>query len=441
MNNLKIFNDLESEVRSYCRSFPTVFTQSSGYRLRDDKNKEYIDFFSGAGALNYGHNPPQIKKKLIEYLSSDGIVHGLDMATEAKKEFLEQFNQVILNPRKMKYKIMFTGPTGTNAVESSLKLARKVTGRDSIMCFTNAFHGMTLGSLAITGNAGKRQGAGIPLGNAVFMPYDGYWGDSVDTVDYIRKFLDDSSSGVSLPAAIILETLQGEGGLNVASYEWLRRLEALCREKNILLIVDDIQAGCGRTGTFFSFEPAGVNPDIVCLSKSISGYGLPMAITLIKPELDIWSAGEHNGTFRGHNLAFVAATEALNYWRDDTLSKHVKSMEKDIHDFLADLVEEHPEIKGEVRGRGFMQGIACGVDGLAVKICSSSFTRGLIIETSGAKDEVIKVMPPLTIDETGLMEGLDILKDSIEDIKVQSFINSKRKNIPKKRHLLASSAY
>ena len=162
MNNLKIFDELESEVRSYCRSFPTVFTEAKGYRLRDDNDKEYIDFFSGAGALNYGHNPPQIKKKLIEYLAQDGIVHSLDMATEAKKEFLKQFNQVILNPRKMKYKIMFTGPTGTNAVESSLKLARKVTGRDSIMCFTNAFHGMTMGSLSITGNASKRQGQVFP---------------------------------------------------------------------------------------------------------------------------------------------------------------------------------------------------------------------------------------------------------------------------------------
>nr|WP_276619594.1 diaminobutyrate--2-oxoglutarate transaminase [Syntrophomonas wolfei] len=438
MNSLKVFDELESEVRSYCRSFPTVFTEASGYRLRDDNNKEYIDFFSGAGALNYGHNPPQIKKKLIEYLAQNGIVHSLDMATEAKKKFLEQFNQVILNPRKMEYKIMFTGPTGTNAVESSLKLARKVTGRDSIMCFTNAFHGMTMGSLSITGNAKKRQGAGIPLGNAVFMPYDGYLGKNVDTVDYIRRYLDDSSSGVSLPAAIILETLQGEGGLNAARYEWLRGIEALCREKDILLIVDDIQAGCGRTGTFFSFEPAGISPDIICLSKSISGYGLPMAIALIKPDLDIWSAGEHNGTFRGHNLAFITATEALKYWENDTLSEQVGNMGKDISNFLVDIVKMHPEIQGEVRGRGFMQGIACGVDGLAEKVCSAAFAQGLIMETSGARDEVIKIMSPLTIDETGLQEGLNILNNSIEDIKVQSYINSKRKNTSTPKRLRAS---
>lgn len=437
MKSLVIFEELESEVRSYCRSFPTIFTWASGYRLRDAKNKEYIDFFSGAGALNYGHNPAHMKERLIAYLNQDGIVHGLDMATLAKKEFLKKFNDIILAPREMKYKVMFTGPTGTNAVESALKLARKVTGRDTVMCFTNAFHGMTMGSLSVTGNAKKRKGAGIPLGNTVFMPYDRYLGENVNTIDYIRKYLDDSSSGVSLPAAIILETVQGEGGLNVARFEWLKGIDTLCREKDILLIIDDIQAGCGRTGTFFSFEPAGIKPDIICLSKSISGYGLPMAITLIKPELDIWSAGEHNGTFRGHNLAFVTASESLNYWKDDNLSRQIINMEKKIHEFLVALVEKHPEIKGEVRGRGFMQGIACGVDGLATKVCSAAFDRGLIMETSGAKDEVIKIMPALTIDEAGLQEGLNILQNSIEDIKVQSFINSRR--IPPARNNLRTS--
>ncbi|MGI5911999.1 MAG: diaminobutyrate--2-oxoglutarate transaminase [Syntrophomonadaceae bacterium] len=435
---MKVFNELESEVRSYCRSFPTVFTWASGSQLKDARNKVYIDFFSGAGALNYGHNPPQIKKRLISYLNQDGIVHGLDMATQAKEQFLKKFNEIILSPRKMKYKVMFPGPTGTNAVESALKLARKVTGRDTIMCFTNAFHGMTLGSLSITGNAKKRKGAGISLGNAVFMPYDGYLGDQVNTVDYIRRYLEDSSSGVPLPAAIILETVQGEGGLNTACFTWLQQIEALCREKNILLIIDDIQAGCGRTGTFFSFESAGIRPDIVCLSKSISGYGLPMAITLIKPELDIWSPGEHNGTFRGHNLAFITAAEALHYWQQNSLAAEIKEKEKIIRDFLIDIVIKHPEIKGEVRGRGFMQGIACGIDGLANKICSAAFDRGLIMETSGAKDEVIKVMPALTIDAINLQQGLNIIMNSIQDLKLQAFINSKKKSIPNPKKLMAS---
>jgi len=420
-NPMKVFDELESEVRSYCRSFPTVFNWASGYKLRDVKKREYIDFFSGAGALNYGHNHPGMKQKLLDYITADGIAHGLDMATEAKKEFLKKFKKVILEPRKMDYKIMFPGPTGTNAVESALKLARKVTGVNTIISFTNAFHGMTTGALSITGNCKKRKGAGIPLHNAVFMPFDKYFGENVDTVQWIDKYLEDGSSGVSLPAAIILETVQGEGGVNEASFEWLKRIEELCRRWDILLIVDDIQAGCGRTGTFFSFEPAGITPDIICLSKSISGYGMPMAINLIKPELDIWSPGEHNGTFRGNNLAFVTAAEALEHWKDDSFSRKIINKGKIMHQYLVNLVQEHPVINGEVRGRGFLQGIACKVEGLASKICAIAFERGLILETSGANDEVIKLMPPLNIDEAGLKKGLHILKDSIEDIRVQSF--------------------
>ncbi|UFJ41183.1 diaminobutyrate--2-oxoglutarate transaminase [Brevibacillus humidisoli] len=411
---LHVFEQLESEVRSYCRSFPAVFTKASGYRLWDRAGNEYIDFFAGAGALNYGHNNPRIKKKLLEYLQNDGIAHSLDMATEAKENLLQTLHDVILKPRGLNYKVMFPGPTGTNAVESALKLARKVTGRETIVSFTNGFHGMTIGSLAITGNRMKRNGAGLPLTNAIAMPFDNYMGDGVDTTEYIDRLLEDDGSGVSLPAAMILETVQGEGGINVAGFPWLKKIEALCRKHDILLIVDDIQVGCGRTGPFFSFEPAGIQPDIVCLSKSIGGYGLPLALTLFKPELDIWGPGEHNGTFRGNNLGFVAASEAFSYWKDDQLAKDVKAKGEVVHAFLQQLVSSYPYLKGEARGRGLMQGISVGVDGLADKICSEAFKRGLIMETSGAKSEVMKVMPPLTIDAEGLQKGLSILEESIK---------------------------
>ncbi len=419
--DLKVFDELESEVRSYCRLFPTVFSWAKGSKLKDIHGKEYIDFFSGAGGLNYGHNHPAMKKKLLEYIASDGIMHGLDMATEAKKAFLTKFNEIILKPRGMQYKIMFPGPTGTNSVESALKLARKIKGRDTIISFTNAFHGMTLGSLSITGNEQKRQGAGIPLNNSIFMPFDQYFGEDINTVEIIRKYLEDTSSGASMPAAMILETVQGEGGLNTASKEWLQQIEALCREKDILLIVDDIQAGCGRTGTFFSFEPAGIKPDIICLSKSISGSGLPMALTLINPELDIWLPGEHNGTFRGNNLAFVTATEALNFWKNRDFVEGIASKAKIVTDFLTEIIEEYPEIKGKLKGRGLMQGIACGAEGMAKKICSIAFQRGLILETAGPNDEVIKLFPALTIDDADLVKGLTILRDSIEEFKQQTF--------------------
>ncbi len=411
---LRVFDWLESEVRSYCRSFPAIFKKAKGYRLWDREGREYIDFFAGAGALNYGHNNPRIKEKLIQYLLDDGICHSLDMATEATERFLERFHEVVLKPRHLNYKLMFPGPTGTNAVESALKLARKVTGRQLVMGFTNAFHGMTIGSLSITGNKFKRKGAGMPLPNSISMPFDGYLGDRLDSIEYIERLLEDNGSGVALPAAIILETVQGEGGIHAASYDWLRRIRQLCDRWNILMIVDDVQAGCGRTGPFFSFEPAGIEPDIICLSKSIGGYGLPLALTLIKPEYDIWEPGEHNGTFRGNNLAFVAAAEALAYWKNDEFSRQIQAKGEKVNQRLHQIVEKYPELHGEVRGRGLLQGIAVRVEGLAEKICAKAFQRGLIMETSGPDNEVIKLLPPLIIDHAGLEAGLEILEDSID---------------------------
>ncbi|WP_199614504.1 diaminobutyrate--2-oxoglutarate transaminase [Paenibacillus alkalitolerans] len=404
---LEVFERVESEVRSYCRGFPALFTKARGYRVWDAEGNEYIDFFAGAGALNYGHNNPKLKDKLVSYIMDDGVAHSLDMATEAKKQLLETFVDVILKPRNLDYKVMFPGPTGTNSVESALKLARKVTGRQTVLSFTNGFHGMTLGSLALTGNGTKRGGAGVPLNNAVSMPFDKYFGNEVNTAAYLERFIEDSGSGIDTPAAVIVETVQGEGGLNAASFEWLKEIERICRKFGILLIVDDIQAGCGRTGPFFSFEPAGIQPDIVCLSKSIGGYGLPLALTLIKPEYDIWTPGEHNGTFRGNNLAFVTAAAALDYWKDDKFESETMRKADRITNFLQGLLMKYSELQGELRGRGLFQGIACGVKGLASDICREAFSRGIIMETSGPKDEVFKLMPPLTIEDEGLSRGFE----------------------------------
>ncbi|CDQ40455.1 diaminobutyrate--2-oxoglutarate transaminase [Virgibacillus kapii] len=415
LNNdlMKTFEELESTVRSYSRGWPTIFEKAKGYKLWDVDGNEYIDFFAGAGALNYGHNNDVMQQKLIEYIQNDGIIHSLDMGTNPRKDFLERFNEVILNPRHLDYKVMFPGPTGTNTVESALKIARKVTGRDTVISFTNAFHGMTIGSLSVTGNSFKRHGAGIPLHHSVSMPFDDYVEDQ-DSIAYLERFLEDSGSGVALPAAIILETVQGEGGINAASMEWLKKVEAICKRWDILLIIDDVQAGCGRTGTFFSFEPAGIKPDIVCLSKSIGGIGLPMAITLIKPEYDQWGPGEHNGTFRGNNLAFIAATEALSNWEDSTFSEAIQQKASLIQERIESIITKFPSLAGEARGRGLMQGIAIQEDDLSNQICAEAFSRGLIVETSGPNDEVVKFLPPLVIDEEGINNGFDILEDAIK---------------------------
>ncbi|HLR22752.1 MAG TPA: diaminobutyrate--2-oxoglutarate transaminase [Pseudogracilibacillus sp.] len=413
--DMNIFEEHESEVRSYSRSWPTVFNQAKGYKLWDTDGNEYIDFFGGAGTLNYGHNNDKMKQLLIEYIENDSITHSLDMASVARGEFLKRFNEVILKPRKLDYKVMFPGPTGTNAVESALKLARKVTGRKRIMSFTNGFHGMTLGSLAITGNLSKRAGGQVELDNAVTMPFDQFI-STKESLNLVEQYVSSGGSGVELPAAIILETVQGEGGINAASTEWLQGIEKIAKKHDILLIVDDIQAGCGRTGTFFSFEPAGLEPDIVCLSKSIGGYGLPMAITLMKRELDIFTPAEHNGTFRGNNLAFIAATEAMSFWENDDFGNDVKAKGDFLNEFTKVVVDKYPAIKAEQRGRGLMQGVACGVDGVAEEICEESFKRGLLMETSGPNDEVFKFLPPLIIDKDGLQKGFDIIEESIKTV-------------------------
>jgi len=413
---VKIIDKYESRVRAYCRSFPTVFTKARGSLMWDEHGRRYIDFFAGAGALNYGHNPPGMKSRLLDYLTGDGIVHGLDMATAAKERLLQRFHDVILEPRDMDYKIAFPGPTGTNAIECAAKIARKATGRTNIISFTNAFHGMTLGSLAMTGNSTKRAGAGVPLTGVDRMPFDGYLGPGIDTLDYLERALGDPGSGVDLPAAVIVETVQAEGGLNVASDEWLWRLEAICRRHDILLIVDDIQAGCGRTGSFFSFEPAGIDPDIICLSKSISGYGLPLALVLVKPAYDCFSPGEHNGTFRGNNLAFVTGAEALRFWETDAFAQGIRAKGRVVRAALEGIVREYPELCGKVRGKGLMQGVAVGPGGLAERICRVGFERGLIMETSGPESEVFKVMPPLVIEEAELRRGLEILEEAVVEV-------------------------
>ncbi|MCB1102032.1 MAG: aminotransferase class III-fold pyridoxal phosphate-dependent enzyme, partial [Kiritimatiellae bacterium] len=277
---------------------------------------------------------------------------------------------------------------------------------------TNGFHGMTLGSLALTGNAGKRSGAGVSLTDATHMPFSGYFGTDTDTLSVLEGYLRDSSSGVEDPAAFVVETVQAEGGVNVASFEWLNRLASLAHEVGALLIVDDIQVGCGRTGPFFSFEPAGISPDIICLSKSLSGYGLPLAITLLRPDLDRWDAGEHNGTFRGHNPAFVTATAALEtYWATDGLTQKVNRDAARLRDAMFAMTED---VASEIRGRGLIQGIEFTDKSLAGQISQAAFERGLIIETAGPQDEVLKALPPLTISTAGLEKGLDILTASME---------------------------
>lgn len=414
---MTIFNELESAVQSYARSFPVVFNRAKGSYLFDEDGNAYLDFLAGAGSLNYGHNNPVLKQALLAYIEEDGITHGLDMHTDAKAHFLEVFKRCILQPREMDYRLQFTGPTGANAVEAALKIARKVTGRHTIISFTNAFHGVSLGAVAATGNQHHRGGAGVELNGVVRMPFCGYHGKDADTLKMMEKLIADPSSGIDQPAAVIVEVVQGEGGLNIAEKKWLQGLASLCRQHNMLLIVDDIQAGCGRTGTFFSFEQSGIQPDIITLSKSLSGYGLPMALTLIKPEWDQWLPGEHNGTFRGNNHAFVTAAAAIkHYWSNDEFSAAILTKSKKVSAHFKTLSDKYGVTHLRPKGCGLMQGLECRSGEIAEKISRTAFEQGLIIETAGNRGQVVKCFCPLTITEQELAKGLAILESSIAKV-------------------------
>lgn len=412
MEMKNVFETYESEVRSYCRSFPEVFAKAKGSIITDVNGKEYIDFFCGAGAVNYGHNNDYIKEKIVDYLQGDGILHALDMMTDSKAAFIEYFQDNILKPRGLDYKIMFPAPTGTNAIEAALKLARKVTKRSNIWALMGCFHGMTLGALALTTDRADRMGAAVPLNNVTHIPAP-YMFEGLDTLKYMETLIEDDHSGVDKPAAFIIETVQAEGGIYVFSNEWLQGVREFCDKYDILLIVDDIQVGCARTGTYFSFERAGIKPDILVLSKSIGGYGLPFALTLFKPELDIWSPGEHNGTFRGNQLSMVAAKAGLEFMLSNNIEAEVKRKEAIISDFLNKNIKRDGV---EIRGIGCVWGIDVGTDEKAAAISKKCFEKGVIIERAGRDNCVVKPMPALTIPDDLLMKGLEIIKEACDEV-------------------------
>jgi diaminobutyrate-2-oxoglutarate transaminase len=414
IDNSEIFDRVESQVRSYSRSFPVLFDRARGATIYDRDGAAYTDFLAGCSSLNYGHNDPDLKSALLDYIGGDGIAHGLDMFTDAKEKFLEAFERLILRPRDMDYRVQFTGPTGANAVEAAIKLARKITGRTNVIAFTNGFHGVTLGALAATGNAGHRGGAGVPLDGVTRAPFDGYYGEDIDTADLLDRQLSDPSGGIDAPAAIIVEPVQGEGGLNVASPGWLGRIESIARKHGALFVIDDIQAGCGRTGTFFSFEKFGLSPDIVTMAKSLSGMGLPFAVTLLKPEHDIWKPAEHNGTFRGNNHAFVTARAALEkFWSDGAFEVELAEKAAYLDRRLQTVADSHGL---RLKGRGLMRGIETASGEAASAICRLCFEDRLIIETSGAHDEIVKILAPLTIEMDQFAQGLDILENAFDAV-------------------------
>ena len=413
----EVFEEKESQVRSYCRHFPVLLEKAINAELFTADGRRYLDFLAGAGAINYGHNNPYIKNAIVNYLSEDNILHALDLFTVAKQDFLKAFDEIILKPKGLDYKIMCCGATGTNAVEAALKLARKNTKRQHVIAFHGAFHGMTTGALACTGERFAREGAGVALNNVTFVPYSHQLGGWEESLAYLNYLLSDDHSGVPMPAAIILETVQAEGGINVAEVEWLRGIRDICDKYGIMMIVDDIQVGNCRSGSFFSFERAGVIPDLVTLSKSISGLGMPMSLLLMRPQFDIFGPAEHNGTWRGNQLAFVGAKAGFEYYRDHQMEKMVKEKESIIRDFMKNEIAPIDE-RLRIRGIGMIWGIDFSAidSNLSKAAMHACLDRGMIIERAGSFDCVLKLLPPLTIPVEQLREGLEIIRDSVKQV-------------------------
>lgn len=403
-DKMNIIMERESNVRSYVRSFPTIFDSANGSWIKDINGNEYLDFFCSAGSLNYGHNNSVAIESILLYLEKNGILNSLDFATTAKINFIKTFDEFILAPRNLKYKYQFTGPTGTDAVEAAIKLARLATSRSTIMACSGSFHGVTLGSLSATASKYFRDASGVELKDVRFLPFN-----KIESLELIKE---------TKPAAVILETIQCEGGINIATKEWLNGVADFCKNTGSLLIIDDIQAGCGRSGEFFSFEKYNIIPDIIVLSKSLSGSGLPLSLLLINPDIDIWQPGQHNGTFRGNNLAFVSATAIIEeYWsKYREMEASIRKKTEKIKYVLNEFTPENPHII-EVRGRGMVYGIEFINSKTAAIIQKEAFKQKLIIERCGKDDQVIKIMPSILINDRDLLGGLSTIADIVKNLK------------------------
>lgn len=419
---MSVFEQRESAIRAYCRVYPVVFEKALNARQTDENGHEYIDFFAGAGVLNFGHNNPRMTEAVVEYIQSNGVLHSLDMHTTAKRDFMTHFVRTVLEPRDMPHRLQFMGPTGTNAVEAAMKLARRATGRQDIVAFSHGFHGMTLGALSATANQVFRNAAGVPLNHVQHFAFGCTprcpgceLGCGEASLERLRAQYQDSSSGVMPPAAFLVETIQAEGGVKVADKAWIEALGRLAKEVGALLIIDDIQVGVGRTGSFFSFDDLDIDPDIICLAKGIGGLGTPLAMNLVKPEIDdLWAPGEHTGTFRGQNISFIAGDVALSYFDDDALMQTVHANSRAMFDAVEPLAERHEAV--HITGKGMIAGIDVSEGPRAKAIVSQCFEKGLLVSACGTGGRVVKVIPPLTIPEADLQQGLKTLVEVVDNV-------------------------
>lgn len=428
-------HQVESEVLSYPRKFPFAIQSAKGAWITDVEGNKYIDCLSGAGTLALGHNHSVVTDSIKQLLDSDMPMHTLDITTPLKYEFSD-FMYKLLATDDAEYCLQFCGPTGADAVEAALKLAKKVTGRSGIISFSGGYHGMTHGALAVTGNLSPKQGVEGLMGQVQFLPYPNTYRSafglpqqqSLDAhMAYFENFLTDVESGVTKPAAVILEVIQGEGGVNPAPIEWLKHVRKVTKELDILLIIDEVQTGFCRTGRWFAYQHADIDPDMIVMSKAIGG-GLPLAVLGIKKQYDKWQAGNHSGTFRGNQLAMAAGLATLKYLKDNNIAEQVATVGAWFMSQLQQLQQSEPRI-GDIRGKGLMIGVEIvnpqsekQADGLhpadgemAAKIQQACFNQGLVIEKGGRKGSVLRFLPPLNITKSELEQVLNKFQMALKD--------------------------
>ena len=422
---------LESEVRSYPRRIPLALQQAKGAKVIDEQGHVFLDCLAGAGTLSLGHNHSEINSAICSAMDSLLPMQTLDLTSPAKNTFMRAVLNALPENFAANAKLQFCGPSGADAVEAAIKLAKTATGRRSIISFHGGYHGMTHGALALTGNLSAKHKISNLMADVHFMPYPYALRSAFDKggdisnqhLRFLRAQLSDPEGGIDRPAAIIVEAVQGEGGVIPAPVEWLRGLSALSKEFDIPLILDEIQSGFARTGAMFAFEHAGICPDIVVMSKALGG-GLPLAMIAFKEELDVWSPGAHTGTFRGNQLAMVAGAKSLEIMQRDRLWQSSADLGARLLSQLNTLSKRFTAI-GEVRGRGLMIGIEF-VDGsglldkldnplanprFAQCVQQEALRRGLICELGGRHGAVLRLLPPLIINN----EQADFIVHTLED--------------------------
>ncbi|GAA2135059.1 aspartate aminotransferase family protein [Kitasatospora kazusensis] len=423
----------ESAARTYARSFPIVPVRAGGMTVEGADGRRYLDCLSGAGTLALGHNHPVVLEAIRRTLDSGAPLHLLDLATAEKDDFTTTLLGSLPAAVADGSRVHFCGPAGTDAVEAALKLMQTATGRRGALAFTGAYHGMTAGALAVTGNVGVK--SPLPSGGEVTrLPYPyayrcpfgvGPQGAEL-SVAYVERLLDDPAGGVVPPAAMILEVVQGEGGVVPAPDGWLREMRRITAERGIPLIVDEVQTGVGRTGAMWAVEHSGIVPDAMVLSKAIGG-SLPLAVVVYREEYDGWQPGAHTGTFRGNTLAMAAGAATLRYVAANGLAERAALLGAGMTARLGALKDRLPAV-GDVRGRGLMLGLelvdpaagpdSCGAHpadpALAARVRAACLQRGLIVELGGRHDAVLRLLPPLTITDEQVEAVLDRLADAIE---------------------------